>query len=371
MIKYIDKRSVALIKQHPIVDDFFPFEYSLNLYRGCPAKCIFCSANYDLCKEIVRKPNILELFKKEKKKIKKMHMIGIGGGNNDMYISSKEHPMATKELLNAFLLHKLIPFIITKSKNITKDSTGLKEIAKKAGIPVICTSISSPEYPIARLIEPGTSSPKERFAFIHHFSNMDMHTGVCYMPVIPFYNDSKLEMSITIKESKRCGAGFILFNLLTVDGHMGEYFFNKMEGIDAKVSSSLKKLYNESTPKELAALYADKENVFISICRMEQILPRMPHAFFKNTLSAKDEAAVLLGHIYYLLQCTGKEREGFKYASYSIKKMAEEDFYPLLETGRLQSIPGIGRFIEKLIIEMAMRDDYTYYEKVVNDFFNP
>ena len=66
-----------------------------------------------------------------------------------------------------------------------------------------------------------------------------------------------------------------------------------------------------------------------------------------------------------------EKKDAFKFASFALKKKTDSDFAGLAEAGRLQSIPGIGKFIEKIINELYYKGTSAYYQETVQRFFNP
>jgi DNA polymerase/3'-5' exonuclease PolX len=88
---------------------------------------------------------------------------------------------------------------------------------------------------------------------------------------------------------------------------------------------------------------------------------RVPHELFGRILSENDLVIVMLEHIDYLLKIRG-ESSSYGYAAYSISKLKE----PLSRLrSNLVEVPGVGRFTEKVILEILDSGGSSYYRRLM------
>ena len=82
MIKEI--RVKTLVSRVSGIDSIFGLDYSLNLYRGCQHRCIYCDSRSqcygieEFDRDVLIKVNVIELLKHEFSRKRKVGIIGPG-----------------------------------------------------------------------------------------------------------------------------------------------------------------------------------------------------------------------------------------------------------------------------------------------------
>ena len=120
-----------------------------------------------------------------------------------------------KRFIHLLIKNKLTPFILTRSQEVsTLLSTA--QVFSKEQLPIIAMSVSSVDNACSQFVEPDSCLPSERLEVLTKLVEKGFKVGICYMPVIPFFNDSKEEIEITVVRAKEIESSFILFNMLDI-----------------------------------------------------------------------------------------------------------------------------------------------------------
>ncbi len=360
-----NKSVFRLVKRHQYIDDWFPFRYSLDLESGCAYKCVFCRVNWREEKTLIKKENALEIFEKEVKGIPKNQLIGLGGGYNELFSKPLDNSSFSKRFIHLLIKNELTPFILTRSQGVSI-LLSTAQLFSKEQLPVIAMSISSVDNASSQLIEPDSCLPSERLEALIKLVEEGFKIGICYMPVIPFFNDSKEEIEITVVKAKEIKSSFILFNMLDKEALLYLWerdFFSKNKTQRQKV----KELLDEK--ETLKAYYLEKEFFFIECCKKHKILPRIERSLFSGKISLKDEITVVLARLYYYFFYLKTKKDGFRFAAYSLNKLSEEEFEKHLKNYSLDQLSGFGKYISEIVYKMVYQKNFDYYEKNINAFF--
>ena len=121
-------------------NDWYGIDYNMNLYKGCPHKCIYCDSrsncyhieNFDMVRG---KENALKILEQELIKKRNKGVIGIGSMSDTYNPLEKEYEQ-TRGALKLISKYGFGVSIDTKSDLILRDIDLLKEInSKKEEIP--------------------------------------------------------------------------------------------------------------------------------------------------------------------------------------------------------------------------------------------
>src|SRR6056297_1018695 len=175
----------------------FPFNWDLNVYRGCRHGCVYCYALYshdylkpneDFFGNIYVKENLAHVLDKEfGKKSWKGEMVNLGGVT-DSYQPLEKTVEMMPDILKVFIRHKNPLTISTKSDLILRDISLYAQLASLTTVNISVT-ITTPDESIRRLIEPLGSPTARRFQVLKAFSEIPVSTGLHIMPVIPCLTD--------------------------------------------------------------------------------------------------------------------------------------------------------------------------------------
>jgi DNA repair photolyase len=200
--------------------------YSMNPYQGCEHGCIYCfarnsfeywgySAGLDFERKIIVKKNAPELLRKFL-----MHPKWDGtpialSGNTDCYQPAEKKFELTKKILEVCLEFNQPVGIITKNAGVLRDKDILSEMAKKKLVSVLL-SITSFNEELRRVMEPRTTTGKQRLRVINELSQAGVRTGVMLGPMIPGLNEH--EMQKIMKAASENGAVFSAYTFIRLNG---------------------------------------------------------------------------------------------------------------------------------------------------------
>ena len=199
-------------------------EYSLNPYQGCEHGCAYCfarptheywgfSAGVDFERKIMIKENAPELLEKFFKKKGYVPKTIVMSGNTDPYQPIERKLEITRKLLQKFLDFRHPVSIITKNALILRD---LDLLVKLREMNLISVNLSIPTIneDLRKVMEPRTSSVKNKLKAVEILSKNSIPVNVMVAPVIPALNsDEGLFIYKTVSELGALSAHHILIRL--------------------------------------------------------------------------------------------------------------------------------------------------------------
>ncbi len=370
-IKEIQTKSI--LRKHKRIDSWFVSCYGMNFYRGCAHNCVYCDGRNEkyqveeeFGEQVKVKTNAIEILRREldpKRKrvaLKKCFMM-VGGGVGDSYQAVEKKYQLTRQALELMLEFNLPAHVLTKSTLIERDIDILKKINEQTRA-IVNFSFSSLDDEISAIFEPGVPSPSRRLKTIVKFKQAGIPCGLFLMPVIPFITDTPERIENVFQKAKEIGIDYIIFSGMTIkDGRQKQYFFNVLKKHYPDLITEYGNIY---PPNEWGQptneYYASIHQTFLPIAKKYKIPIRMPLHLFSNILDEKDRVEVLLGHIDYLCKIQGRSSP-FGYAAYSISQLKQ----PLSSMrGQLQTLKGVGRTTERIILEILDTRDSTYLDRL-------
>jgi DNA repair photolyase len=200
--------------------------YSMNPYAGCEHGCIYCyarnvheywgySAGLDFERKIIVKTNAPRMLRKFLMHPKWEANSIMLSGNTDCYQPAEQKYRLTRGLLEVCNEFNQPVGILTKNSWIIKDKDVLQEMAKKRLVSAM-VSITSFNEDLRRVMEPRTTTAKQRLKVIEELSNAGIHMGVMMGPMIPGLNEH--EMQRIMKEARDAGAKFTAYTFIRLNG---------------------------------------------------------------------------------------------------------------------------------------------------------
>ena len=200
--------------------------YSMNPYAGCEHGCIYCyarnvheywgySAGLDFERKIIVKvnaPRMLRRFLMHPRWEANPIMLS---GNTDCYQPAEQKYRLTRGLLEVCNEFNQPVGILTKNSWIIKDKDILQEMAKKRLVSAM-VSITSFNEDLRRVMEPRTTTARQRLKVIEELSNAGIHMGIMMGPMIPGLNEH--EMQRIMKEAKDARAKFTAYTFIRLNG---------------------------------------------------------------------------------------------------------------------------------------------------------
>lgn len=254
MIQYIEAKSIlSKLKEK---DSYFGITYNMNLYRGCQHACIYCDTRsecygiHDISVVSVKK-NALDLLKRELPS-KRKNKATIGTGSmNDPYMPVEKELEQTRKALQIIASEKFPVHVITKSNLVARDTDILQDISKTYA--AVSFTITTADDYLSKTIEPNAPASSQRFEAMKQLSGAGIYTGVTLMPILPFINDTRENITAIIKQAKDAGASYItpLFGVTLRKGSR-DYFYKALdagfEGIKEKYQSRFGEQYECFSP---------------------------------------------------------------------------------------------------------------------------
>ena len=200
--------------------------YSMNPYQGCEHGCIYCyarnsfeywgySAGLDFESKILVKKEAPELLRKFLMN-PKWNCVPISlSGNTDCYQPAEKKFRITRQLLEVCLEFNQPVGIITKNAGILRDKDILVKMASKNLVSIL-VSITSFQEDLRSVMEPRTTTGKQRLRVIKELSSEGVRMGVMLGPMIPGLNEH--EMQRIMKAASENGATFSTYTFIRLNG---------------------------------------------------------------------------------------------------------------------------------------------------------
>ncbi len=200
--------------------------YSMNPYQGCEHGCIYCyarnaheywgySAGLDFERKIIVKKNAPELFRKFLMNPKWEPLPISVSGNTDCYQPAEKKYRLTRQFLEIALEFGQPIAMITKNAGILRDKDILEKMAKRNLVQVY-VSFTTMNEDLRRVMEPRTTTAKQRLRILQELSEVGIRTGVMTAPLIPGLNDH--ELPALLKAASEAGASSAGYTFVRLNG---------------------------------------------------------------------------------------------------------------------------------------------------------
>lgn len=270
--------------------DWFGMDYNMNIYRGCCHGCIYCDSRSD-CYHIERfdevraKENALQIIRDDLRRKVKKGVIGTGS-MSDPYNPFEKEMLLTRHALELADAFEFGIGIATKSDLIRRDIDILTSVKEHS--PVLCKiTVTTIDGKLASKVEPHAPAPEKRLDAIAALRDAGIFTGILLMPVLPFLEDTKQNISDIVEAAHAAGANFIYPAFgMTLRENQRIWYYDKLAEIYP--DQNLREKYREEfgnqyqcTSKNARSLW----KIFAEKCEKYKILYRMKdivHAYKGN-----------------------------------------------------------------------------------------
>lgn len=262
--------------------EWYGIDYNMNLYRGCPHRCIYCDSrsncyhidNFDIVRG---KVNALSILEQELSKKREKGVVGIGS-MSDTYNPKELQYEQTRGALKLISKYDFGVSIDTKSDLILRDIDLLKEINSKNNV-IIKFTITTPNDELSRIIEPNVCVSSKRFQAIKELSDNGIFVGIMTNPVLPFITDNEEDIKELVRLAYLNGAKFIhTFMGMTLRENQRDYYLDKLKqsftGLKDKYIKYYGERYNCIVPnyKILYKVFTDECNKYGLLYDMKDII---------------------------------------------------------------------------------------------------
>ncbi len=216
-LTFLEVEARTIINRVPYTR-YFPFEYTINCYRGCSHACVYCFArpshDYlglgigdDFDRKIVVKINAKALTRAQ---TEPRHWAGHSiamGTNTDPYQPAEGKYRLTRGVVEV-LAERANPFsLLTKSPLVLRDRHLLAEAARRADV-TVSFSVGTLDTDVWKRSEPGTPHPRKRLEAVSRLKHLGIASGVLVAPLLPGISDSRRQVSEVMRACRDAGADF-------------------------------------------------------------------------------------------------------------------------------------------------------------------
>ena len=206
--------------------------YSMNMYQGCEHGCIYCyarnahefwgySAGLDFERKILVKHNAPKLLEEKLKSKSWKACTIVLSGNTDCYQPAEQEFQLARKCLEIFLKYKHPVGIITKNALILRDLDILRKL-NEHGLIGVNISVTSLSEETRRILEPRTTTIKNRLEAIKVLSDNGIPVNAMLAPIIPGINSHEiLNLAKTVAHH---GALSMAFTVVRLNGAIGHIF---------------------------------------------------------------------------------------------------------------------------------------------------
>lgn len=222
--QYIEQDAKSIVNKVDSPD--VGMSYSMNPYAGCEHGCIYCfarnvheywgySAGLDFEQKIIVKNNAPQLLRKFLMHPKWHGRPIMLSGNTDCYQPAEQRYRLTRGLLEVCLEFNQPVGILTKNSWILKDKDILEQMASRNLVSAM-VSITSFNEDLRRVMEPRTTTARQKLKVIEELSRAGVRMGVMMGPMIPGLNEH--EMQRIMKAARDSGATFTAYTFIRLNG---------------------------------------------------------------------------------------------------------------------------------------------------------
>lgn len=222
--QYIEQEAKSIVNKVDSPD--VGMLYSMNPYAGCEHGCIYCyarnaheywgySAGLDFERKIIVKVNAPQLLRKFLMHPKWEGLPISISGNTDFYQPAEQKYRITRSLLEVCAEFNQSVGLISKNGGMMRDIDILKKMADKKLVSVLVT-ITSLNEELRRVMEPRTTTAKQRLQLIKGLSEAGVPVGVMMGPMIPGLNEH--EMQRIMQAARENGATYTAYTFVRLNG---------------------------------------------------------------------------------------------------------------------------------------------------------
>jgi DNA repair photolyase len=233
-----------------------PFEWTINVYRGCSHACGYCFArpthtylNFDAGRDferrIVVKVNAPEVLRRELRRKSWTGAHVAMGTNTDPYQRCEGRYRLTRGVLEVLRDYANPCSVLTKSPLLLRDLDLMVELAGTAGFSANL-SIGTLDEEVWRRSEPGTPHPKARMAAVKQLVAAGIPCGILMAPILPGISDSPEQLRAVVRAAADAGASHLTPITLHLRPGVKEEFLPWLEAEYPELVAGYRRLYRGS-----------------------------------------------------------------------------------------------------------------------------
>ena len=245
-----------------------PYQWDLNIYRGCQHGCRYCYAlythqhyeNQNFFQDIHIKTNIVDLLEMELKKNSWKQEIINFGGVTDCYQPAEKKYELMPELFKLLIKYKTPAIISTKSVLPMRDFELIKDLSEITYVN-IAASVTTLDEDMRKGLEPFCAPTADRFDMLKAFGETSASTGLHMMPIIPYLTDDMDNQNALLKSAKEAQVDYVLPGMMYLRGLTRPYFMTYVKDHYPDKHKALSALYTRgSAGKPYKSQFYEKFN---------------------------------------------------------------------------------------------------------------
>lgn len=231
----------------------FPFNWTINPYRGCSHACVYCFARptheylgldtgSDFDSQIVVKTNTVELARAETSPGRWAGELIAMGTNTDPYQPAEGKYRLTRGVVEVLTERANRFSILTKSTLVLRDLDLFREAAQRTDISVNF-SIGTLDPEVWRQTEPGTPHPRRRVEAVAKLRDAGVPSSVLIAPVLPGLSDSPEQIAEVERACREAGADSVSTIRLHLRPGVKEHYMSWLTANRPELVDRYEKLY--------------------------------------------------------------------------------------------------------------------------------
>ena len=261
----------------------FPFNWTINTYRGCRHACRYCyarsthqywgmDAGADFDRQIFAKVNAAAVLRNELSRPKWAGEAIAIGTASDPYEPAEAQYTLTRQVLEVLVEFRNPASITTKGTLVRRDVDLLRRLNEVAGTQVVF-SVGTIDETIWRQTEPGAPHPMARLEAMQYLVEHGIPAGVMAAPLLPGLSDSAQSINELVEAVAAHRAQFLSSNLLFLRPGSREWFMPFIREAYPHLAPGYARLYRSShAPRD----YTSAVLRLVDDARLRWELPRMP-----------------------------------------------------------------------------------------------
>jgi len=336
LVVYEYKEFKTVLNKMKYIDSWFWCRYTLNPYNGCEHACIYCDARskkYYLHPEfeekIYVKTNIKQKLDDRLRRARILLPDVVGtGGTCDAYQPAEKKYKNTRQVLEVLHKYKYPVFISTKNTLVLRDLDIISKIAQETWSTVAFT-ITSFDKKTIDFLEPRASPPEDRIDALKLIKEEypKVQTGVHFMPIVPFLEDSEDNLKDVVRRTKEAGCDYILFSAgMTFRDVQADFFAKNLKDEYPNIYDDFISLYSEGNiwPD---SLYTEEINRKVyDLCKKYDLSFRAKRWIPKDFRRINYIIAEKLLNESFELEILGKPDKSLKWAGLNIQNLKDSLF---------------------------------------------
>ncbi len=298
-----------LSARRPLINEYFLSAYTMSIYTGCELGCPYCDSwvfnERPLNETIVIPVDLPQKLDNVLPTIDRGDLIAISA-LSDPYQPAEQEYRITRQVLQVFAEYRQPCLIMTKSPLVLEDCSLLQRMNEHS-LAIVVTTLLTLDQHLATRLEGRAPSPQLRLEMIAELKRSGVPVGVALVPIIPYVNDTNLNLRRVLHACAEVGVDFVIWDYLHIPNERHRH----------RISVLLSQL-GSYPPRYYRDIYRDQATVNL-IYRQERdrellqrcdelgLAPRAPHRLFAGKLSPRNEVALLLRHAAFRDRVQGRE----------------------------------------------------------------